>query len=191
EGELRMAIKLGRETLFEEELEEEEVGQVLAPLTAQLAYVLGRSGRAAEAGELYDSLLKGSQPLSDEATRALALNNSLADAPQRLEPGPHNRKHINSATKRLEALIERPGGHSAAAAAAAAASDAAGSEGGIGSLAGLLARHTPAGSLPRLVEGLESRLGAAQKMQLMLNLGLLYLLGGRYDAARELAGVLG
>ena len=115
--------------------------------------------------------------LSDEATRALAHSNAVADAPHRLEPGPQNRKYINSATKRLEALLERPGGGKAAAAAAAAAGEEGGA-GAVGALAGLLARHTPAGSLPKFVEGLESRLGAGQKLQLLLNLGLLYQVGG-------------
>ncbi|EFJ52129.1 hypothetical protein VOLCADRAFT_86969 [Volvox carteri f. nagariensis] len=194
EGDLRMAIKLGREALFEEDLGEEEVEDELSPLACQLAYVLGRLGRTAEAGELYDKLIRGSQPLSDEATRALASNNAIADAPHRLEPGPHNRKYINSSTKKLEALLERPGGGGGGGAATAAAAAAGDEEGGggatVGSLAGLLARHTPAGSLPRFAGALESRLGEGQKMQLLLNLGLLYLVGGRHEAARELVGVL-
>ncbi|PNW85354.1 hypothetical protein CHLRE_03g182500v5 [Chlamydomonas reinhardtii] len=189
EGELRMALKMGRETLFEEDLAEEEVEDELGPLSCQLAYVLGRMGRPAEAAEVYDKLIRGTATLSDEATRALAHSNAVADAPHRLEPGPQNRKYINSATKRLEALLERPGGGKAAAAAAAAAGEEGGA-GAVGALAGLLARHTPAGSLPKFVEGLESRLGAGQKLQLLLNLGLLYQVGGRADAARELVGVL-
>ncbi|KAG2448342.1 hypothetical protein HYH02_006924 [Chlamydomonas schloesseri] len=193
EGELRMALKMGRETLFEEDLAEEEVEDELGPLSCQLAYVLGRMGRPAEAAEIYDKLIRGTNTLSDETTRALAHSNAVADAPHRLEPGPQNRKYINSATKRLEALLERPGGGGKAAAAAAAAAAAGGEEGAaaaVGALAGLLARHTPAGLLPKFVEGLESRLGAGQKLQLLLNLGLLYQVGGRTDAARELVGVL-
>lgn len=31
----------------------------LAPLSAQLAYVLGRAGRAADAAEVYDKLIRG------------------------------------------------------------------------------------------------------------------------------------
>lgn len=49
----------GREALFDEELGEEEVEEELAPLSAQLAYVLGRSGRAGDAGEVYDKLIRG------------------------------------------------------------------------------------------------------------------------------------
>ncbi|KAG2499929.1 hypothetical protein HYH03_002216 [Edaphochlamys debaryana] len=193
EGELRMALKLGRETLFEEDLAEEEVDDELGPLSCQLAYVLGRLGRTGEATEVYDKLIRGAGTCSDEATRAVAHNNAVADAPHRLEPGPQNRKFITSATKRLEALVERPGSGGKAATAAALAALAAGDEsagGTVGALAGLIARHTPAGSLPKFAEGLESRLGAAQKMRLLLNLGLLYLAGGKADAARELLGVL-
>lgn len=182
EGELRMALKQGRETLFEEDMAEEEVEDELSPLSCQLAFVLGRLGRLAEASELYDKMIRGNNNLSDEATRAIAHNNAIADAPHRLEPGPQNRKYINSCTKRLEALLDRPG------AKGAAASDESGAA--VGALAGYLARNTPVGSLPRFAEGLESRLGARQKMQLLLNLGLLYLVGGRPDAARELVGVL-
>ncbi|GIL73066.1 hypothetical protein Vretimale_4685 [Volvox reticuliferus] len=187
EGDLRMAIKQGRETLFEEDLGEEEVEDELSPLSCQLAYVLGRLGRQAEAGELYDKLIRCSQPIRDEATRAIANNNAIADAPQRLEPGPQNRKYINSATRKLEGLVERPG---AAEGGAAAGGDESGGGGAVGNLAGLLARHTPAGSLPRFTGDLESRLGADQKMQLLLNLGLLYLVAGRPEAAKELVGVL-
>ncbi|GLI69046.1 hypothetical protein VaNZ11_013588 [Volvox africanus] len=187
EGDLRMAIKQGRETLFEEDLGEEEVEDELSPLACQLAYVLGRLGRPAEAGELYDKLIRCSQPIRDEAARAIANNNAIADAPQRLEPGPQNRKYVSSATRKLEGLVERPG---AAQGVAGPGADEGGGGGTVGTLAGLLARHTPAGSLPRFAGDLESRLGADQKMQLLLNLGLLYLVGGRPEAAKELVGML-
>ena len=49
----------GRETLFEEDLAEEEVEDELGPLSCQLAYVLGRMGRPAEAAEVYDKLIRG------------------------------------------------------------------------------------------------------------------------------------
>jgi hypothetical protein len=49
----------GREALFDEDLTESEVDEELAPLSVQLAYVLGRLGRAAEAGEVYDKLIRG------------------------------------------------------------------------------------------------------------------------------------
>lgn len=39
----------GRETLLEDDLEEDAVEAELAPLTAQLAYVVGRQGRRTEA----------------------------------------------------------------------------------------------------------------------------------------------
>ncbi|KXZ56772.1 hypothetical protein GPECTOR_1g696 [Gonium pectorale] len=134
EYELRQALKMGRETLFGEDLAEEEVEDELAPLSGQLAHVLGRLGRAGEANEIYDKIIRGSAPVSDETVRALAHNNAIADAPHRLEPGPQNRKYIASATKRLEALVERPGGGGAAAAAAAAGADDGGAS-GVGTLA--------------------------------------------------------
>lgn len=49
-------VRTGRETLFEEDCSEEEVEVELAPLTVQLAYVLGRLGRVAEAQELYEKV---------------------------------------------------------------------------------------------------------------------------------------
>jgi hypothetical protein len=49
-------IPPGRETLFEEDLSEKEVEEELAPLTVQLAYVLGRLGRTAEAQEVHDKV---------------------------------------------------------------------------------------------------------------------------------------
>ncbi len=61
----------GRETLFEEDLGEEEVEDELSPLSCQLAYVLGRLGRPAEAAELYDKLIRGCVPY--RATPAPAL----------------------------------------------------------------------------------------------------------------------
>lgn len=48
----------GRETLFEEECSEREVEDELAPITVQLAYVLGRLGRRAEAQELHDKVTR-------------------------------------------------------------------------------------------------------------------------------------
>ena len=56
ETELRMALKTGREALFEEDCAEEEVEQELAPVTVQLGYALGRQGRAQEAVEIYEQV---------------------------------------------------------------------------------------------------------------------------------------
>ena len=47
----------GRETLFEEEYGEDEVEEELAPLTVQLAHVLARAGRQAEAHEVLEALI--------------------------------------------------------------------------------------------------------------------------------------
>ncbi|MEW5303027.1 MAG: hypothetical protein WDW36_005759 [Sanguina aurantia] len=107
ENELRLALKLGRETLFEEECSEEEVEDELAPLTTQLAYVLGRMGRMPEAQELYDTLLRGSLELSDVATKAIAANNVVADEGQRIDSTAANKKFVSSSTKKAELLVER------------------------------------------------------------------------------------
>ncbi len=49
----------GRETLYEEELDDDEVEEELAPLTVQLAYALSRQGKHAETQELYDTVRVG------------------------------------------------------------------------------------------------------------------------------------
>mmetsp|Transcript_20977 Transcript_20977/g.35805 ORF Transcript_20977/g.35805 Transcript_20977/m.35805 type:complete len:705 (-) Transcript_20977:159-2273(-) len=104
ETELRMALKRGRETLFEEDYAEAEVDEELAPLSVQLAYALGRQGRGPEAQELYDKVLRGKQEMSDEATRAVAVNNSFADC-GRIDGAAANRKTVGGAAKKLEALM--------------------------------------------------------------------------------------
>jgi len=54
-----MALKTGREALFEEDCGEEEVEQELAPVTVQLGYALARQGRAQEAVEVYEQVRGG------------------------------------------------------------------------------------------------------------------------------------
>ena len=56
ETELRMALKTGREALFEEDCTEEEVAEELAPLTVQLGYALGQQGKTVEALEIYEQV---------------------------------------------------------------------------------------------------------------------------------------
>ena len=48
-----VCVNAGRETLFEEDLEEGEVEAELAPLAAQAAHVAGRAGRVTEAVAAY------------------------------------------------------------------------------------------------------------------------------------------
>lgn len=45
-------------------------------------------------------------PLCDDATAAVCTNNSIADAPQRIEAGPQHRKFVASSCKKLESLLE-------------------------------------------------------------------------------------
>uniref|UniRef100_A0A7S0RTI0 Signal recognition particle subunit SRP72 n=1 Tax=Chlamydomonas leiostraca TaxID=1034604 RepID=A0A7S0RTI0_9CHLO len=168
EAELKAALKLGRETLFEEDCSEEEVEDELAPLTVQLAYVQARQGRLGEAQELLDKVLHGVEGgndalLSDETTRAVASNNAAA---------------ISLA---LTATAATSGpAHAAAGKAAKAAAK---------KLAGMLEDGASAGSL-RLSSALAARMSAAQQRLLTLNRGLAYLLCGRMDAAREVVNAL-
>ncbi|KAF5841478.1 hypothetical protein DUNSADRAFT_12643 [Dunaliella salina] len=108
ELELKLAIKLGRETLFEEELTEKEVEEELAPLTVQLAYVLGRLGRVSEAQELHDKVIQlgggSTEDLGAEHTRALAANNAFADG-RRVDSLPAHKKSVAGAAKKLEAML--------------------------------------------------------------------------------------
>ncbi|KAJ9504743.1 hypothetical protein QJQ45_024692, partial [Haematococcus lacustris] len=169
ETELRRALKLGRETLFSEELSEEEVEAELAPLTVQLAYVLGRLGRSGEATELYDKVtvqpgLRPDPPESaavlrstkeeavDGLSRAVATNNLFADS-GRIDALPAHKKSVAGAAKKLEGLMEdasKPGSTA-------------------------------------LQPVMESRLSSDQKRLLTLNRALTYLLSGRLAPAKELA----
>lgn len=67
----------GEEALYEEDLTEEEILDELAPLSVQLAFVLGRLGRVPEAIERLEPLVQGE--LSDPATAAVAANNYVVD----------------------------------------------------------------------------------------------------------------
>mmetsp|Transcript_17379 Transcript_17379/g.37521 ORF Transcript_17379/g.37521 Transcript_17379/m.37521 type:complete len:686 (+) Transcript_17379:137-2194(+) len=105
ETELRLALKLGRETLFEEDCSEEEVEVELAPLTVQLAYVVGRLKRHGEAQELYEQVLRNPD-MADEATRIVALNNSMSES-GRMDSSATHKKAVSNAIKRLEAIIDK------------------------------------------------------------------------------------
>eukprot|EP00887_Chlorella_sp_A99_P004060 scaffold11.g4060.t1 len=107
---LALAQRVGEEALYEEELEEEEVAQELAPVTAQQAYVADRLGRREAAAATLARLLALS--LDDEATAAVASAN-LAAALLRGEAaagGAGLRRVAGEAVKRLEAFLERSGG---------------------------------------------------------------------------------
>ncbi|KAI8463766.1 MAG: hypothetical protein J3K34DRAFT_526736 [Monoraphidium minutum] len=147
---LRVAVKQGEEALYEEDLGEDEVLDELAPLGVQLAWVLGRQGRHAEAVERLEPLVGGE--LSDPATAAVAAINFVADGHA---ADPHQKGFYGRAIKRLDALLDRASADPLA-----------------------------------LGHGLGSRLSAAQRTALHLNRALLYLMSGKADAARELAGHL-
>ncbi|KAG1664183.1 hypothetical protein FOA52_011360 [Chlamydomonas sp. UWO 241] len=105
EHELRLALKLGRETLFEEEMSAEEVAEELAPLTVQLGYVLSRLGRADDALVAYESvLLQGAG--GDAVVRCVAQNNCLAES-GKIDPGASNKKAVANAAKALDALLDK------------------------------------------------------------------------------------
>jgi len=97
---------LGRETLYEDDVPEEEVEAELAPLTSQLAYVASRLGRSEEASTSYQDLLTRHQ--AEENVLAVIQNNLLA-----LQSGTqsHQKRFAGEALKKFEGLMdsERPG----------------------------------------------------------------------------------
>ena len=99
-------LLLGRETLYEDDVPEEEVEAELAPLTSQLAYVASRLGRSEEASTSYQDLLTKHQ--AEENVLAVVQNNLLA-----LQSGTqsHQKRFAGEALKKFEGLMdsERPG----------------------------------------------------------------------------------
>ncbi|CAL8460581.1 g110 [Coccomyxa elongata] len=75
--ELEHASRLGRETLLDEELTEEQVEEELAPVTVQLAYTAAQLGRTAEALSTYEGVMKDG--IEDDAVVAVASNNWVAE----------------------------------------------------------------------------------------------------------------
>mmetsp|Transcript_36119 Transcript_36119/g.92319 ORF Transcript_36119/g.92319 Transcript_36119/m.92319 type:complete len:650 (-) Transcript_36119:136-2085(-) len=73
---LLLAQRIGQETLYSEDFTEEEVDEELAPLKAQLAYVMAARGNSAEAAEMTAEVVKASK--NDIATHAVAENNLAA-----------------------------------------------------------------------------------------------------------------
>lgn len=106
EQQLLLAQRLGRETLYEDDVPEEEVEAELAPLTSQLAYVASRLGRSEEASTSYQDLLTKHQ--AEENVLAVVQNNFLA-----LQSGTqsHQKRFAGEALKKFEGLMnsERPG----------------------------------------------------------------------------------
>ncbi|KAK9908732.1 hypothetical protein WJX75_002041 [Coccomyxa subellipsoidea] len=75
--ELEHASRLGRETLLDEELTEEQVEEELAPVTVQLAYTAAQLGRTEEALTTYEGVVKDG--VEDDAVIAVASNNWVAE----------------------------------------------------------------------------------------------------------------
>ncbi|KAI7836263.1 hypothetical protein COHA_009853 [Chlorella ohadii] len=107
EQQLQLALRVGEEALYDEELAEEEVALELAPVTAQLAFVADRLGRGEEATTSYESLLQ--LDLDDASTASVATNNLYA-ALLRKGGGAGGRKVAGEAVKKLDAFMERSGG---------------------------------------------------------------------------------
>ncbi len=105
-SETLLVLLLGRETLYEDDVPEEEVEAELAPLTSQLAYVASRLGRSEEASTSYQDLLTKHQ--AEENVLAVVQNNLLA-----LQSGTqsHQKRFAGEALKKFEGLMdsERPG----------------------------------------------------------------------------------
>ncbi|GAX79721.1 hypothetical protein CEUSTIGMA_g7162.t1 [Chlamydomonas eustigma] len=105
ETELRLALKTGREALFEEDCSEEELAEELAPITVQLGYVLGRLGRTTEALEAYEQVLSNIS-ISEDVVRALAHNNNIAES-GKVDGSAAQKKFVANAAKRMEALLDK------------------------------------------------------------------------------------
>jgi signal recognition particle subunit SRP72 len=105
ESELRMALKLGREALLDEDLREEDVAEELAPLTVQLGYVLGQLGRHDESAEAYEEVLSN-ESLTEEVVRAIAHNNTIA-ASGKVDGSQQQRKYVAAAARRVEGLLDK------------------------------------------------------------------------------------
>ncbi|GBF97135.1 signal recognition particle subunit [Raphidocelis subcapitata] len=99
---LRVALKQGEEALYEEDLAEEEILDELSPLSCQLAWVLGRLGRASEAVARLEPLVGGE--LSDPATAAVVANNFIVDGHA---ADPNQKGFYGRSIKRLDALLDR------------------------------------------------------------------------------------
>lgn len=106
EEQLQLAMRIGRETLFEEELEEDEVEAELAPLAAQAAHVAGRAGRITEAVAAYQDLL-GKQ-VDDAPLQAVCQSNLISL--QCSSGSLHQKKWLNAAIRKMEAYLDKDAG---------------------------------------------------------------------------------
>lgn len=91
----------GRETLYEDDLPEEEVEAELAPLTSQLAHVASMLGRSDEATSSYQDLLTKHQ--AEENILAVVQNNLLA-----IQSGAqsHQKRFAAEALKKFEGFMD-------------------------------------------------------------------------------------
>ncbi|KAJ7549177.1 hypothetical protein O6H91_07G043800 [Diphasiastrum complanatum] len=96
---LLLARRVGQEILIEEDYNEEELEDELAPISAQLAYVQQAQGRLTESMEGYSKLLKRNP--ADAPSVAVALSN-LAAA--------RGSKEVSDSLKRFDKVLELKGG---------------------------------------------------------------------------------
>ena len=96
----------GRETLYEDDLPEEEVEAELAPLSSQLAHVASMLGREEEATASYQSLLTKHQ--AEDNVLGVVQNNLLAIQSSAQS---HPKRFAAEALKKCEGFMdhERPG----------------------------------------------------------------------------------
>ncbi|KAI3426329.1 hypothetical protein D9Q98_008702 [Chlorella vulgaris] len=107
EEQLQLAVRVGEEALYDEDLAEADVAAELAPVTAQLAYVAERLGRQEEAAASYEAVL--GLALEDATTASVATNNLYAALLSRASSST-SRKVAGEAVKKLDAFMERSGG---------------------------------------------------------------------------------
>lgn len=116
EIELLGARRAGEEVLYDDDLEEDEVALELAPIDAQLAYVVaaknsnGSGGYDEEAVQMLQNLL--ALDLDDDATKAIATINLYAALLSTSSTNNNNttRKVAGEALKKLEQFMERSSG---------------------------------------------------------------------------------
>lgn len=168
EKELLMALKLGKETLYEDGYTDAEVAEELAPLTVQLGFVLGADGRAAEALERCEEVLK--QAGSDAAAVAVAVNNAAVLEAQ-------------------QAQQEGPAGGSAAAAGGEAPTPRS-SRKLHTHLLKKLEKLSDKASTTKFTAALESALSEKQKRAIQFNRAALLLQSGKLDGCRQLTNAL-
>lgn len=96
-----LVVLIGRESLYEDDLPEEEVEAELAPLTSQLAYVASLQGRSDEAAGSYQDLLTKHQ--AEENILAVVQNNLLA---LQASPHSHQKRFAGEALKKFDGFMD-------------------------------------------------------------------------------------